>query len=135
MNRTNSNLNEVVNALTTEKTNLEKELSEKKNESKGLDETLIFVRNEKEKIQNERNILEETKNALADDLRSMRTLLEHEREQKKGNEMAYQNEKNKILTENQILQDEKEKLDEKVMELEKTIIAMSKHEEGLKSWF
>lgn len=135
MNRTNSNLNEVVNALTTEKTNLEKELSEKKNESKGLDETLIFVRNEKEKIQNERNILEETKNALADDLRSMRTLLEHEREQKKGNEMAYQNEKNKILTENQILQDEKEKLDEKVMELEKTIIAMSKHEEGLKSGF
>ena len=68
------------------------------------------MRNEKEKIQNERNILEETKNALADDLRSMRTLLEHEREQKKGNEMAYQNEKNKILTENQILQDEKEKL-------------------------
>ena len=135
MNITNSNLNEVVNALTTEKTHLEKELSEKINESKDLDETLIFVRNEKEKIQNERNILEETKNALADDLRSMQTLLEHEREQKKGNEMAYQNEKNRILTENQILHDGKEKLDEKVNELEKTIMAMSKHDEGLKSSF
>ena len=135
MNRTNSNLAEVVNTLTTDKTNLEKELSEKKSESKDLSEALIFVRNEKEKIQNERNILEETKNALADDLYSMQTLLEHEREQLKGNEITYQNEKSKILTENQILHDEKEKLDEKVNKLEKTIIAMSKHDESLKISF